>query len=119
MATTLYGEIVTNLSVAAYNMEYNKKRGQIYFIGNKTTTIAEQAHKEGWQGSTLFRLHAPLVGGCRPIQLDSYFNQGSWTVEYRNVITQFGVPSEDLIARLKSTPSVKAQPMPKNGAAGL
>lgn len=69
--------------------------------------------------STLFRLHAPLVGGCRPIRLDSYFDLGSWTVEYRNVITQFGVPSEILIARLKSTPNNTFQPMSKSGAAEL
>jgi ubiquinone/menaquinone biosynthesis C-methylase UbiE len=48
--------------------------------------------------SVLFRLHAPLVGGCRPIRLDPLFNQSAWSIEYRNVVTQFGVPSEVLIA---------------------
>jgi len=51
--------------------------------------------------SAVFRLHAPLVGGCRPIRLDSFFDQQSWSVDYRNVVTQFGVPSEVLIASPK------------------
>jgi ubiquinone/menaquinone biosynthesis C-methylase UbiE len=53
--------------------------------------------------SAAFSLHAPLVGGCRPIRIASYLDPQTWSVEYRNVITQFGVPSEVLIASLKST----------------
>jgi len=49
----------------------------------------------------LFRLHAPLVGGCRPIRLDPFFDQERWAVDYRNVVTRFGVPSEVLIASPK------------------
>lgn len=66
--------------------------------------------------SAAFRLHAPLVGGCRPIQLDSFFDQDCWSIEYRNIVTQFGVPSEVLIASLKSTPNNSLQPRPKSGA---
>jgi len=51
--------------------------------------------------SALFRLRASLVGGCRPILLDSFFDQHSWSVDYRNVVTRFGVPSEVLIASPK------------------
>jgi len=54
--------------------------------------------------SVVFRLRPALVGGCRPILLDSFFNQQSWSVDYRNVVTQFGVPSEVLIARPKNAP---------------
>jgi ubiquinone/menaquinone biosynthesis C-methylase UbiE len=54
--------------------------------------------------STLFRLHAPLVGGCRPIRLDTLFKQHNWSIDYRNVVIQFGIPSEVLIASLRSTP---------------
>jgi ubiquinone/menaquinone biosynthesis C-methylase UbiE len=48
--------------------------------------------------SSVFRLHAPLVGGCRPIELLPYFDPAQWTVTYHHVQTQFGVPSEILIA---------------------
>jgi len=48
--------------------------------------------------SALFRLHAPLVGGCRPIRIESFVSPKHWVVEYRNVVTRFGVPSEVLIA---------------------
>jgi hypothetical protein len=51
--------------------------------------------------SAIFRLRASIVGGCRPILLDSFFEQQSWTVGYRNVIIQFGVPSEVLIVSPK------------------
>ena len=53
--------------------------------------------------SQLFRLHAPLVGGCRPIRLDPLIDQHSWSIDYRNVVTQFGVSSEVLIACVKGT----------------
>jgi ubiquinone/menaquinone biosynthesis C-methylase UbiE len=49
--------------------------------------------------STAFRLYAPLVGGCRPIQLEPFVSRQSWVVEYRNVISQVGVASEVLVAR--------------------
>jgi ubiquinone/menaquinone biosynthesis C-methylase UbiE len=52
--------------------------------------------------SALFRLRPSLVGGCRPILLNSFFDQQSWSVNYRNVVIRFGVPSEVLIARPKN-----------------
>ena len=51
--------------------------------------------------SALFRLHAGLVGGCRPIQLSPLFEPDVWSVDYREIIVQFGVPSEVLIASPK------------------
>ena len=54
--------------------------------------------------SALFHLHAPLVGGCRPIQLGQFFNQHDWSIDYLNVVTQFGIPSEVRIASLPCTP---------------
>ena len=49
--------------------------------------------------SALFRMHASLVGGCRPIRLDTFMDPQHWSVEYHHVVTQVGVPSEILIAR--------------------
>jgi ubiquinone/menaquinone biosynthesis C-methylase UbiE len=51
--------------------------------------------------TAVFRLHASSVGGCRPIRLDSFFDQQSWSVDYQNVVTQFGIPSEVLITSPK------------------
>jgi hypothetical protein len=48
--------------------------------------------------SAVFRSHAAWVGGCRPIRLDPFFDDGNWSIDYRNVVTAWGVPSEVLIA---------------------
>jgi ubiquinone/menaquinone biosynthesis C-methylase UbiE len=48
--------------------------------------------------SALFRARAALVGGCRPIRLLPFIESDIWTVEYHQVLTQFAVPSEVLIA---------------------
>jgi ubiquinone/menaquinone biosynthesis C-methylase UbiE len=63
-------------------------------------TFASRIVSELW--SAVFRLRAPLVGGCRPIRLGLLFDQQRWSVDYRNVVTQFGVPSEVLIAGPKN-----------------
>ncbi len=48
--------------------------------------------------TTVFRLNAALVGGCRPIELANYLPSTDWSVEHRGVVTPFGVPSEILVA---------------------
>jgi ubiquinone/menaquinone biosynthesis C-methylase UbiE len=60
--------------------------------------------------SMLFHLHESLVGGCRPIRLDPLFDQQDWSINYRNVVSQYGVPSEVLVAGPKDALG--------NGAAG-
>jgi ubiquinone/menaquinone biosynthesis C-methylase UbiE len=71
-------------------------------------TIASRVVCTLW--SAIFRLHAPWVGGCRPIRVDSFLSQQSWSVDHRNVVTQFGVPSEVLIASPEHAPGICAQP---------
>jgi ubiquinone/menaquinone biosynthesis C-methylase UbiE len=66
-------------------------------------TFASRIASELW--SAVFRLHAPLVGGCRPIRLGLLFDQQRWSVDYQNVVTQFGVPSEVLVASPKNVPN--------------
>ena len=47
------------------------------------------------------RVHArwpALVGGCRPLSLRPWLPVTHWQVEYRNVVTAFGIPSEVIIA---------------------
>lgn len=47
----------------------------------------------------LHRLRPALVGGCRPIELLDFLDERHWKVEYRNVVTGFGIPSEVLVGR--------------------
>jgi len=60
-------------------------------------TIVSRSISSLW--SLVFRLSATLVGGCRPIHLQPFINAKQWVIEYHHVVTQFGVPSEVLIAR--------------------
>ena len=46
----------------------------------------------------IFNLRASLVGGCRPINLLSYLDENNWSINYHKVISQYGVPSEILVA---------------------
>lgn len=50
-----------------------------------------------WAG--LFHLYAPMVGGCRPQQLRPYLDSLHWEIAYHQVIIQFGVASEVIIAQ--------------------
>lgn len=42
----------------------------------------------------LFSIRPALVGGCRPVLLESYLDQERWQLEYQKTVTSFGVPSE-------------------------
>ena len=53
----------------------------------------------------LFNWSALWVGGCRPIRLESFISQRYWSIKYRNVVTQFAVSSEVLVANPKQTPN--------------
>jgi len=62
----------------------------------KGVTLSSRVVAGLW--STLFRLHAAWVGGCRPIELESFVDRQRWRIEYRSVVVRFGVPSEVLVA---------------------
>ena len=47
--------------------------------------------------AAVFRMRASLVGGCRPIRLEPFIDHHRWQLEYRNVPTPFGVPSEVIV----------------------
>jgi ubiquinone/menaquinone biosynthesis C-methylase UbiE len=64
-------------------------------------TLASRIVDAAW--SAVFVLNATWVGGCRPINLDLFFDPQSWSVEYRSVVTRFGVPSQVLIASPKGS----------------
>ncbi len=52
----------------------------------------------------LYRLHAPLVGGCRPIVLEDHMNRDIWSLEYHRVVVRYGIPSEVLVAGRRPGP---------------
>jgi ubiquinone/menaquinone biosynthesis C-methylase UbiE len=54
---------------------------------------------------SIFHLKPAIVGGCRPIYLDSFVDPQEWRVDYKRVVTPFGVPSEVLILASRSTPN--------------
>lgn len=54
---------------------------------------------------SLFRLNPAIVGGCRPIDLDSSVSFQEWRVVHKRVVTPFGLPSEVFILASRSTPN--------------
>lgn len=60
------------------------------------TTFTSKLLSGTW--SLVYHLHAPLVGGCRPIDIGEALGRDAWSIEYRNVIIKWGVPSEVIIA---------------------
>lgn len=69
------------------------------------TTFLSRTVSAVW--TSIFRLRASLVGGCRPIYVEQYIDQNDWALEYRNVVIAFGVPSEVLVVR----PSIPPNPV--------
>lgn len=53
-----------------------------------------------WQ--IAFRVRPALVGGCRPIHLETFVDDARWRTRHRRVVMPFGVPSEVLV--LESLP---------------
>jgi ubiquinone/menaquinone biosynthesis C-methylase UbiE len=64
-------------------------------------TLASRIVEALWSG--VYQRHAAWVGGCRPIDLDSFFDPKSWSIDYGNVVSQLGVASEVIIASPKGT----------------
>jgi len=59
------------------------------------TTFTSKIIEKGW--TSLHRMNPALVGGCRPIALETYVG-GGWVVRHRATVVRFGVPSEVLVA---------------------
>jgi len=64
-------------------------------------SLASRIVEALWSG--MFQWHAAWVGGCRPIDLDSFLDPKRWSIDYRNVVSQLGVPSEVIIASPQGT----------------
>ncbi len=54
-----------------------------------------------WSG--VFRLAPALVGGCRPIELETYIDPAQWQECYRNTVTPFGIPSQVRVVQTRRT----------------
>lgn len=54
-----------------------------------------------WTG--VYCLRPSLVGGCRPLRLESFLDARAWRIRHREVVTPFGVPSEMLVATPRAT----------------
>ena len=77
------------------------KPGGKLCVGSLTqgVTVASRIVSALW--SWVFRLSPRLVGGCRPLRLDQFFAAESWSLERRNVVVKFGVPTEVVVATPK------------------
>lgn len=48
--------------------------------------------------SFLHRVNPQLVGGCRPVALPAFFENGPWKLRHHKAVAPFGLPSEVVIA---------------------
>jgi hypothetical protein len=46
----------------------------------------------------VFSIAPRLVGGCRPIRLRDWVASDLWRIDYRRVVTIFGISSEVVVA---------------------
>ncbi len=51
-----------------------------------------------WLWNCMHHLSPRIVGGCRPLELGGFLVDGSWHINYHNVLNSFGIPSEIVIA---------------------
>ena len=88
------------LNVISESRRVLKPSGKLCLVSlTHGITVASRVVAAMWLA--VFRLHAPLVGGCRPIGLGAYLDLHEWSIEYHKVVVRFGVPSEVLIASPK------------------
>ena len=55
-----------------------------------------------WIWTQLHALEPRLLGGCRPLDLHTCLPPTRWHIDYSQVITRFGIPSEVLVAGKRS-----------------
>ena len=75
-----------------------KNNGKLCLVSlTNGSTLLSKLVSTLWKN--IFKINSVLLGGCRPISLESYLDRTLWSLEYRQIVVQFGVPSEVLIAR--------------------
>lgn len=55
-----------------------------------------------WIWTQLHALAPRLLGGCRPLELHTCLPSTRWHIDYAQVITRFGIPSEVIVAAKQS-----------------
>lgn len=63
----------------------------------------------------VFNLRPAIVGGCRPIELDSFVDVGQWRLVHQRVLAPFGVPSEVLVLEARGASDDGLEPMSLRG----
>jgi ubiquinone/menaquinone biosynthesis C-methylase UbiE len=58
--------------------------------------------------NVLYRVRPKLVGGCRPIELLDFVTKANWEMVYHTVVSAFGIPSEVVVARRRSSADTRA-----------
>ena len=56
-----------------------------------------------WSWTRIHALEPRLVGGCRPLELRDCLPATRWHIDYAQVITRFGIPSEVVVASKQSS----------------
>ncbi len=83
-------------------------RGRLALIN---MTLADRAAERIWE--TVYRVHPPLLGGCRGVKMTAPLTQAGFLIERQSRVSQFGFPSEIVLARLspgKGVPDVERAP---------
>ena len=71
--------------------------GKLCLTGlTKGTTVLSRIVTFVW--SSIHRLRPALVGGCRPIRMIDYLDDGDWEIQHRRVVIRYGIPSEVIVA---------------------
>jgi hypothetical protein len=55
-----------------------------------------------WLWKQLHAVEPRLLSGCRPLELCDYIPTIRWCMDYTQVITRFGIPSEIVVATKQS-----------------
>ena len=85
-------------------------RGLLCLCGLSTGTgLASRSLVGIW--SAIHRLRPALVGGCRPLELETSLSPAEWRIRFHQRVAPFAVPSEVLIAE-----RIQAEPFRGSGA---
>lgn len=106
VVSTYVLDLLPETGIAAYLREAYRvlrPQGKLCLVSlTEGTTAISRFVAATW--SLVFRVNASIVGGCRPIRLESYIRPENWSIEYRHVVVAFGVPSEVIVAGTQFSP---------------
>jgi ubiquinone/menaquinone biosynthesis C-methylase UbiE len=65
-------------------------------------TVPERLTERFWE--RLYKIHPPLLGGCRGVLLSGPLTEAGFVIEQRSRVSQLGFPSEVILARRPAGP---------------